>query len=915
MLSRAHVAVVALVLFNPWILSAESLSAVVKDSSGGLLADASVTLEGRPLQSARHASTDSLGHVRFDSLPSGSYHIAVVKDGFDRVERTVSLSDKPVELSVVLNLKVVTTTVQVSGRRSPLANSDPNYVALREGRLTKVYRVSNLVLRRDAGTFTFRSGSFSFLPPVLGQVATGVFVGDGNFQLKPHSAVAVQHLRRLAGMDSVDEDFTALVVYFTDATFDEIKLHSELADEAPHPHETAFQRVKDILERRREPSIIAGGHPLSPLERLLNYEDIPNYQAEILAELYNPAQRGSFRAFLHGTKHSDLRFLLNPRGALPMLPAPEEIAVIYFDPGSNRDGVWYLSHLASELDSGRASSNEDKRLIEPEHYKIDAFIGRANVLNSLPDLAATCELRFRSLEDGTRMIKFDLMPDLQVSRASWDGKEIPFIQERRQQDGSFYLQTPEALAKGRTYQVSFEYAGGEILQSRFGWVPFRRVWYPTPPGAASRATYDLTFRIPHGSTIVTVGNPVRQSRDGSFDLTQWICETPVAQAVFRYLYDPFQKTNIEAATNMRTSVYVDTSRPTYFLPPASTSILANAGNALRVYNAWFGKPAYDSLSVVVAAGPVDSLPGLVYAPPVFVSDWASLNTQAVTRQTGPGGIGNRGVLPMYETFLDEAFPAQVAGQWWGNTVSPISFHDTWLASGFANFSASLYDAEHERPDEYGNHWVNAHDSLLRANWNGATVAGPLWMGTLNETCHSQGIGSFLAASKGGYIVHMLRSMMWDPKTQDSDFRAMMRDYLMQFANRAVSTEDFQGVVERHMKPVMDLQHNHRMDWFFREWVYETDLPSYRMEYSLTPENGGKKLLTVKLTQSGVSPDFAMPVPFFAEYAGKKMRLGVAAMYGNCTGEFKVLLPEEPKRVLLNINHDVLSDREEVKRVK
>ena len=386
-----------------------------------------------PLQ----AVADASGRVLFDSVRAGSYKVSILKDGFDPWEHTVSVSDKPVELSVVLNLKILTTTVQVSARRSPLANSDPNYIALRNGKLIQVYRVNNLVLKRDVGTFTFRSGSFSFLPPVLGQVVTGVFVGDGNFQLKPAYDLAVQHLHRLAGMDAVDEDFGAMVVYFSDSTFDEIKQHSELADEAPERHEEAFKRVKDVLEHRREPSIVGGGHPLSPLERFFNYEDIPNYDAEMLAELYNPAQRGSFRAFLHGTKHSDLRFLLNPRGAMPMLPAPEEVALLYFDPGSNRDGVWYLSHLASELDAGRASSNEDKRSIAPEHYKIAVFIGRANLINDRPELVATCELRFRSLEDGTRMVKFDMMPDLQVSRVTLEGKEIPFIQEGRQQDGSF----------------------------------------------------------------------------------------------------------------------------------------------------------------------------------------------------------------------------------------------------------------------------------------------------------------------------------------------------------------------------------------------------------------------------------------------------------------------------------------------
>ena len=39
------------------------------------------------------------------------------------------------------------------------------------------------------------------------------------------------------------------------------------------------------------------------------------------------------------------------------------------------------------------------------------------------------------------------------------------------------------------------------------------------------------------------------------------------------------------------------------------------------------------------------------------------------------------------------------------------------------------------------------------------------------------------------------------------------------------------MVEKHMTPEMDLDGNHRMDWFFNEYVYGTALPSYTMQYA------------------------------------------------------------------------------------
>ncbi len=892
-------------------LWAASITAVVKDPRGGAVAGANVTAEGKALPSPRQAVTDAQGRVRFDQLTAGTYHIAVTKDGFEAWERTVEAGDQPVELAVALKLKVVTTTVQVSGRRSPLANSDPNYKALRGGKLTKVYRVENLVLKRDVGTLTFRSGSFSFLPPVLGQVATGVFVGDGNFQLNPAFEIAAKHLHRMAGVDSVNEDFTAMVVYFSDATFDEVKQHSELADESPERHEEAFKRVKSVIERRREPPspLMRGAAPMTMLERLLNYEDIPNYEAEVLAELYNPAQRGSFRAFLHGKKHPDLRFLVIPRGAMPMLAAPEETALINFDPTSESDGIWYLSHLASELQAGRASSSEDKRSIAPEHYEMQVFLGKENLGGNLPDLAVTCDLRFRSLEDGTRMLKFELVPDLQITRVAWEGKDIPFVQESRKQDGSFYLQMPQPLVKGHTYQVTLEYAGGEILQSLWG-IPPRRAWYPRPYGPASRATYDMTFHHPRGMTVVSVGKKVKQARDGGMEVTEWSSDAPISQAVFRYIADYFGKGTTDEVTKMDLSAYVIADNG---ISSSAGDALIDAGNALHVFTAWFGPPAYESLAVVEGRGiGTDSFPGLIYAHPVLMAGYSSLVSQALVRSRGRGNTPPATI----RTFLDEAFAGEAARQWFGNTVGSASFHDAWLSAGFANFAAAVYDLETE-PDEFKEHWVRARDALLQPNRFGVRItdAGPVWMGLLNDTFKTPGAGNLLATFKGGYILHMLRCLMWDSKTRDADFRAMMQDYVKVFANRAVSTEEFQWMVEKHMKPEMDLMRNHRMDWFFREWVYGTEVPSYRLEYSMTREKGGKTTLNGKLTQSGVSNTFVMAVPVFGQFGAKKVRLGTLEMHGSSTAQFKVDVPEAPKHVLLNINHDVLTDHEEVKAEK
>jgi hypothetical protein len=136
----------------------------------------------------------------------------------------------------------------------------------------------------------------------------------------------------------------------------------------------------------------------------------------------------------------------------------------------------------------------------------------------------------------------------------------------------------------------------------------------------------------------------------------------------------------------------------------------------------------------------------------------------------------------------------------------------------------------------------------------------------------------------------------------------MQDFVSTYSLRAATTEDFKAMVEKHMAPNMDLDGNHRMDWFFREYVYGTDLPAYHFEGDATPSGDGWNL-HIKLTQSGVPPAFKMLVPIYIELAdGKVIHLGSANITGDTTMEKSLQLPKLSaaiKKVSINYNYDVL----------
>ena len=163
--------------------------------------------------------------------------------------------------------------------------------------------------------------------------------------------------------------------------------------------------------------------------------------------------------------------------------------------------------------------------------------------------------------------------------------------------------------------------------------------------------------------------------------------------------------------------------------------------------------------------------------------------------------------------------------------------------------------------------------------------------------------------KGGYVLHMIRYLMQDQQTGDKDFIAMMHDFTSTYANQNATSEDFMGMVEKHMKPQMDLDGNKQMRWFFAQFVYGSEVGSYHLDYKLTNEAEGKVVLTAKVTQSGVGSGFRVRIPVYGDlgFPGGPVKLvNIGVMGNSTTKEVKIVLPQRPKKILFNYNFDVLA---------
>ncbi|HSS99233.1 MAG TPA: M1 family aminopeptidase [Terriglobales bacterium] len=585
------------------------------------------------------------------------------------------------------------------------------------------------------------------------------------------------------------------------------------------------------------------------------------------------------------------------------------MALINYDPLGMEDGVWYLSHMKAEFEKGTASSDEDRRLFATHRYKIETVIAKNG------HLISTATITFASLYQGERVLKFELLPNLRVTRVTDEqGQNLYFIQQSRKEDGSFYVVLPEAPARGKKVSITVEYAGDKVLESAGDgsfYVRARTSWYPNLNGFGEHSLYDLTFKVPRKYKVISIGKLQSESVEDDFAVSHWVTPIPVAVAGFNY--GAYQKVDIaddidhyriagyylsELPANLRGYEALQNMSPRHMTEYALEQTRAQ----MQLCTYYFGKIPYEDVSVTEQPdfNFGQSWPDLVYLP-------ISAYTDSTQRWMLFGNINSN-----FTGFVQEVTPHEVAHQWWGHAVGWSSYHDQWLSEGFAEFSAGLFlqgAVGKKWKGDYLEFWERLRKRILEKNNFGIapTDAGPIWMGLRLIAPKSGNAYQNVTYPKGAYILKMLRSMMrgFDAKEPDSDFIAMMHEFVEAHKDAPASTESFKAVAEKHMTKLMDLQHNGRLDWFFNEWVYGTKVPHYDFQYQTSPAENGKVKLQMTITQSEVDDKFSMLVPVFVDFGEGMARVGQVAVVGNSTRTAETLLPKQPKKVVLNYYKEVL----------
>ena len=777
--------------------------------------------------------------------------------------------------------QVTTAPIVPKGAARP-ANADGVYLALRSALPAgDGVQVKDFTLNRQGGTFHFAQGNFFFYAPVNGKVTGAVFVGSGHFDLAPAEAREQQSLALLNKTGVMAQDFTTLVLRFSDGTAEEIRKAS--TGSAGAATKQASSAGADLAKGFRQKL-----HENLEL-RLLS---------DVLIQQPSEYFLASFR--MGGTfTGRNVLFVVDPESV------PDQVELDTW--GDEGEETWAGYKMEGQHEDGGLPESVTAE-------RLDVHFEKSGTMKSSAETTVTVH------RDGLRVVELNLYPTLRVSGVyDQEGVPLEFVQENKDNDPQFAVLLPKGAARGETLRVLTLYGGPDAVQRDGDGMYYlnegaRESWYPAGHEIfGGFADFNMTFHVPKNLQIVATGKKISEESEPGGQRVVWATQFPIPVAGFNlgsfktaeektpqgFVVDAYA--NEELPDSIKR--YVDELNLGSMTTTGALKDEASQGSAaIQVYSDFFGKLPYDHVALTEqsACNFGQSWPMLVYLP--LCAFWDSTIQERL------------GLLDQNASYWKEVTPHEVSHQWWGQEVGFNNYRDQWMSEGFANFSVSLYlAATNKNLNEFHDFWNEQHRNLLEKNKFGKRPidVGPLTMGyRVNTDKTGDFVAQKLIYSKGAYILHMLQMLYWTPKQGDSLFKHSMQTFVQEYAGKSASTEDLKASFERTMPKWMDLRHDGKLDWFFNEYVYGTELPHYEMTGEFSTENGVTSV-HMKLAQSNVSKDFLMLVPVYLQMAdGRTVRVFNVGMQGNMVSDHMVKLGELPspaKKLLINYNQDVLGD--------
>lgn len=689
-------------------------------------------------------------------------------------------------------------------------------------------RVANLEINRGPSKFICSDGELTLFDFGSGVPCALVFEGDINFVYTPPNELERYQLDRLYGKNKIDIKLSRIAIFYTVAienipdtlTIKRVKAPEDSWDALHKAYEYAFDYLGEYIPCKLLNDMLAecpGTYFIADLWRT-RYDHlifIEDHRFDDIYRLYKPRIAGGMKTYDVLGGYSPGNSSISTRGVIP---------------------------------------------IDITNYEIKSAIERGG------DMTVDCRIHFKALESGRKFLDWQWYEkNKPLAAFGSDGDSLVII--NRDDQWGMGVALNKSLIKGNIDYIDIKFECGAV-QKYFGLYVLegQTFWYPLPM-PFDRATYDLRYECQKDYEVISCGRMIESETEGDVHRSRWLIETPVKYVSFNL--GIFERKEFMEKSAPPVIVYLGEN----YRHDENTQLYAARYDNLSSANMldMVGKDVSKSLQLFTE----------YFAPCPF-------DTVRVSEIPWGHGQGSPGLLHLsWYTFQfddligsEERFRAhEVSHQWWGHIVENEHYRDTWLIEGMAELCGLMYletvAEDRNTVEAVLQNWRReiiwggevrqiSTDKLMAGVENyttvvsDGTVAGPLVMGNRLDNSLSYDY-QVITYTKGAYVLNMLRYLMHDyENNSDETFLVMLRDMLMSYAGKSINTEQFKALVEKHLD--MD------MTWFFDQWVYGIDIPTYEFDWETKKADNGEYLISCEVKQQDVPDGFKMPVTIgvFAE---------------------------------------------------
>ena len=457
--------------------------------------------------------------------------------------------------------------------------------------------------------------------------------------------------------------------------------------------------------------------------------------------------------------------------------------------------------------------------IDITHYDITSDITSAG------DMTVRCKIQYNTLISDVGFLYFDWYKNNRViSATDSDGEPLLVIENNepfkvlvnQQLESGFGVVLNKPLVAGESDYIDIEYDCNCLYNSEsFFYVYGNTTWYPMNV-IRDPAKFTLIYNYPDLYTLVSCGGKAAEGTSHSGETNYWYQDYPVCNISFNI--GRYYPVKLAFADLPPIDLYTHS-------PIEVAHVGADMVNSLAYFTDLFGQCPFPVIKVAdILEGTPGSSPGL-----------ENIRLASFMRNSTEG-------------------PYRMANQWWKHTLQWECDRDVWITEGLANYCSFMYYEKSSQRDLVGESYMNEWRKFIfygQGAGSEGTKAGPMTLGTRLNSSRSKDYAA-VVGYKSAYVFHMLRYMLHDFKTDsDSIFINILKNLLVEYSDQPITTKYLQSSLEEYLGD---------MSWFFDQWVYGVDIPSYKFSYDTKQNEDGKYVVTCHVVQKDVPDNFMMVMP-------------------------------------------------------